>query len=57
MEGSTPSKTKEETSKAQASGKKKWQNVGRLFGTNNPKEGAVWHVDPLLCNGLENGTI
>jgi hypothetical protein len=36
-----PFKTKEETSKAQPSEKKKWQYACRLFGTNSLKEGAM----------------
>jgi hypothetical protein len=53
VEGSAPSETKEETSKAQPLDKKKWLYACRLFGTNSLKEGAMWHVDPLLDNDLE----
>jgi hypothetical protein len=28
--------------------KKKWRYTCRLFGMNSLKEGAMWHVDPLL---------
>jgi hypothetical protein len=53
MEGSAPSETKEETSKAQPLEKKKWRYVCSLFETKSRKEGAVWHVDLLLDNDLE----
>jgi hypothetical protein len=32
---------------------KEWQYACRLFGTNSLKEGAMWHVDPLLGNDSE----
>jgi hypothetical protein len=40
-------------SKAQPSDKKKWRQACRLFETNNLKEEAVWHVEPLLGNDSE----
>jgi hypothetical protein len=42
-----------QTSQAQPSEKKKLRYSCRLFRTNSLKEGAVWHVDPLLDNDWE----
>jgi hypothetical protein len=39
--------------KAQPSEKKKWQYTCRLLGVISLKEGAMWHVDPLLGNNHE----
>jgi hypothetical protein len=33
--------------------KKKQRYACRSFGTNSFKEGAMWHVDPLLGNDRE----
>jgi hypothetical protein len=33
--------------------KKKWRYTCRLFRTNSLKEGAVWHIDPLLGNNCK----
>jgi hypothetical protein len=33
---------------------KKWLYACMLFGTNSHKEGAMWHVDPLLGNDTVN---
>jgi hypothetical protein len=41
-------------SQAQHLEEKKWQYACRLFRTNSLKEGALWHVDPLLGNGSVN---
>jgi hypothetical protein len=35
--------------------RKKWRYTCRLFRTNCLKEGAVWHVDPLLGSNCEMG--
>jgi hypothetical protein len=40
-------------SQAQPSEKKKCWYACRLFGRNCFKEGAVWHIDPLLGNDHE----
>jgi hypothetical protein len=45
-----------QTSHAQASEKKKWRYVCRLFGTNNLKEGAMWRIDPLLRGDSVNNS-
>jgi hypothetical protein len=41
---------KEEMAKAQPSEKKKWWCTCWLLGMISLKEGAIWHVDPLLGN-------
>jgi hypothetical protein len=38
----------------QPSEKKKWQFACGLFGMNNIKEGALWHIGPLLSNRFVN---
>jgi hypothetical protein len=38
---------------AQLSEEKKWRYSCMLLGTSSFKEGAMWHVDPLLGNGRE----
>jgi hypothetical protein len=40
-------------SRAHPSKKKKLWYACRLYGTNILKEGAMWHVDPLLGNDCE----
>jgi hypothetical protein len=39
--------------KITAVGKKKWRYACRLFETNSLKEGAMWHVYPLVGNDRE----
>jgi hypothetical protein len=50
VEGPAPSETKEETSEAKPSEKKKWQYACRLFRTNSLKDEPMWHIDLLLGN-------
>jgi hypothetical protein len=40
-------------SQAQPSEKKKWWYAGRPSGINSLEEGAMWHVDQLLGNGIK----
>jgi hypothetical protein len=42
-----------QTSQTQPSEKKKWLYACRPFRTNSHKEGAVWHLDPLLGNNCK----
>jgi hypothetical protein len=53
VEGSASSETKQDTSKGQPSEKEKWRYACKLFGTYSLKEGAMWHVEPLLGNDRE----
>jgi hypothetical protein len=33
---------------------KKWRYIYRPFETNSLKEGAMWHIDPLLSDDSVN---